>query len=269
MKKKLIILAAGQGTRLQPLTDDSPKCMVGLAGKSLLEWQISVAERAGFTKEDIIVVGGYKAEKIPRGKCTLILNERYAETNMVQTLRYAEKYFGSGIIVSYGDIVYTAETFDKVVNCRHEVGVVVDHDWHPYWIRRFTNVLSDAESLNLDNNGRILGIGQKADNLNDIQGQYIGLTLFQSDGIKALRSFYQEKISTQENVTQGICTTGNLDALYMTDMLQGLINKGNSVFEIPIHGGWVEIDSISDLELAKLYCRSEGNLIKINRTNAY
>ncbi|MBK1652709.1 sugar phosphate nucleotidyltransferase [Halorhodospira halochloris] len=57
---RAIILAAGQGTRLRPLTDDRPKCMVELEGKPLLEHQLEVLRGAGI--EDIHVVGGYRAE---------------------------------------------------------------------------------------------------------------------------------------------------------------------------------------------------------------
>ena len=51
-----IILAAGQGKRLAPLTKNKPKCMVNLFGKTLLEWQISVFKKCGIT--DISIVTG-------------------------------------------------------------------------------------------------------------------------------------------------------------------------------------------------------------------
>ena len=57
-----IILAAGQGKRLYPLTKNKPKCMVNLFGKTLLEWQISVFKQCGIT--DISIVTGYHSELI-------------------------------------------------------------------------------------------------------------------------------------------------------------------------------------------------------------
>ena len=57
---KAIILAAGMGSRLKPLTDSMPKCMLEIAGKPLLHHQISTLRRAGV--RNIIVVGGYLAE---------------------------------------------------------------------------------------------------------------------------------------------------------------------------------------------------------------
>ena len=57
-----IILAAGKGERLQPLTNDKPKCLVELFGKSLLEWQIEAFQSSGIT--DITIVSGYKSDLI-------------------------------------------------------------------------------------------------------------------------------------------------------------------------------------------------------------
>ena len=57
-----IILAAGQGTRLRPLTDDKPNCLVELNNKSLLERQISVLNRCGVY--NIRVASGYRSDQI-------------------------------------------------------------------------------------------------------------------------------------------------------------------------------------------------------------
>ena len=57
-----IILAAGKGERLHPLTENKPKCLVELFGKSLLQWQISAFHEFGI--DDITVVSGYKSEEI-------------------------------------------------------------------------------------------------------------------------------------------------------------------------------------------------------------
>ena len=61
---KAIILAAGQGTRLRPLTNDKPKCLVELANKPLLDHQLSVLRYTGIN--DIHVVAGYRAEQLNR-----------------------------------------------------------------------------------------------------------------------------------------------------------------------------------------------------------
>ena len=60
---KGIILAAGRGSRMRSLTDASPKCLTEIAGKTLLEWQMSTMRYAGI--DDMIVVRGYQAASLP------------------------------------------------------------------------------------------------------------------------------------------------------------------------------------------------------------
>ncbi|MDP6460040.1 MAG: sugar phosphate nucleotidyltransferase, partial [Candidatus Hydrothermarchaeota archaeon] len=59
---KAVILAAGKGTRLEPLTNTMPKCMLPLAGKPILEHIVLAMRGAGIT--DIVMVVGYRSEDI-------------------------------------------------------------------------------------------------------------------------------------------------------------------------------------------------------------
>lgn len=72
---KLIILGAGEGTRLRPLTQNCPKCMVNIFGKSLLEHQINTAKNCGI--DEIIIVKGFLGYMIQ------IPNIRYYEINIM------------------------------------------------------------------------------------------------------------------------------------------------------------------------------------------
>ena len=81
---KAIILAAGEGKRLKPYTDSRPKCMVPLAGRPLLHWQLDVLRSAGI--KDIVIVGGYRAEALKACGASVVTNPRYDSTNMVGTL---------------------------------------------------------------------------------------------------------------------------------------------------------------------------------------
>ena len=86
---KAIILAAGRGSRMKGLTDDRPKCLNVLNGKSLLEWQIEALNKAGI--EDIIVARGYKKDMLV-GNYEVVDNDRWDQTNMVATLYCAREY---------------------------------------------------------------------------------------------------------------------------------------------------------------------------------
>ena len=106
---KMIVLAAGRGTRLRPITENTPKCMVNLAEKPIIEWQIENALSKRLKK--ILIIGGFQSEKISTLGQELLINERFAETNMVYTLSCAGDELKDEVVVSYGDIYYekTAE----------------------------------------------------------------------------------------------------------------------------------------------------------------
>ena len=181
----MIILAAGQGVRLRPLTDTRPKCLVKVVGKPLLDWQLAVARSEGIS--DITIVRGYLREMVDRPGVSYFDNLEYRTTNMVETLWCAESVFGNGFVVSYGDIVYESRVLRKLLSADHPISVVVDQGWRSYWEKRFTNVLDDAETLEVNESGKITSIGQEPSCISEIQGQYIGLTSFREDGVKALR----------------------------------------------------------------------------------
>src|SRR5687767_12917090 len=105
---KAIILAAGSGSRLAPLTDDRPKCLVPVKGTPMLAWQVRALRAAGVS--DISVVAGYRADQIEHEATQLglrtYLNPRYDVTNMVYSLFCAADALNDDVIVSYADIVY-------------------------------------------------------------------------------------------------------------------------------------------------------------------
>ena len=61
---KAVILSAGQGKRLLPLTADSPKCILPIMGQTLIEWQIDELAKCGI--DQVTVVLGYRADKVER-----------------------------------------------------------------------------------------------------------------------------------------------------------------------------------------------------------
>ena len=118
---KVIILAAGQGTRLRPYTDDKPKCMVALKGKPLLHHQLEALAHCGVKQDDIALAAGYLQAALIAPGIAQYRNEHYASTNMVGTLFAAQDFMQAGedLIISYGDIVYRPEVFEKQIGRAH------------------------------------------------------------------------------------------------------------------------------------------------------
>lgn len=109
---KAIILAAGRGSRMKSLTDERPKCMVELRGKTLLEWQLAALRDAGI--REIAIVTGYKRELLAEQGLVEFHNPRWAQTNMVSSLACAEAWLqDEPSIVSYSDIFYSPAAFSR------------------------------------------------------------------------------------------------------------------------------------------------------------
>ena len=243
---KLIILAAGEGKRLQPLTKNTPECMVEIFGKPLIEHQIDVIKKCGIT--EIIIVNGYRGELIKIPDVQFYKNEKYHSTNMVETLFCAEKELDGPVIISYGDILYEKNVLEKLLNSKNDFSIVIDKNWKEYWQIRVQNILDDVESLTLKD-GFITNLGQKVTSLNDIEGQYIGLMKFQNNAISVLKDFYHISKKQSESGQNPLNPKTSFENLYMTDFLQGLINNGHKLKAIEINGGWLELDTLNDLKI--------------------
>ena len=238
---KVIILAAGQGTRLRPLTNDRPKCMVELLYKPLIKHQIDILNSKKIT--EIYVATGYLDEKISfpqiKGK---YYNPRYDKTNMVVSLFSAlEIMEGDDLLITYGDIVYSEKVIDKVLNDASDIGVVVDKEWETYWNSRMENPLDDAETLKINESGDIIELGKKSNNIKDIQGQYIGMVKIRKDFVPKFINFY--------NKLDRFCLYDgkDFDNMYMTSFLQKITEELTHLKPIYINNGWMEIDEPTDL----------------------
>ncbi len=254
---KVIILAAGQGTRLRPLTDDRPKCMVEVNGKSMIERQLDVMRGCGIKDEDITIVAGYRSDvlikKFLNTDIRVIKNEQFETTNMVCSLMCAGNQMKAeeDIIVSYGDIIYDETVFRKILSAQDTMSVIVDDGWYEYWSERCENPLDDAETLMYDDDHYLTEIGQKTTELDKVQSQYIGLMRFRGDGWKAVLQLSAE---AERRSAQGEAlwrTDRTYAKMYMTDLLQELIDEGQKLRAVHIHRGWFEIDDCDDLKVVE------------------
>jgi choline kinase len=243
---KSIILAAGEGNRLRPLTNEKPKCMVELFGKSLIEHQINAYTACDIS--DINVVTGFRSDSITISNVRYFKNEQYERTNMVESLFCAEEILNGDVIISYGDIIFEKNVLKQLIQSDNDFSVIIDKNWQDYWSIRSKNPLVDLESLKLDSKDNIISIGQKVKKLEEIQGQYIGLMKFSGKGVNILKDFYHECKKISEKKPNPLNDSSPFEKSFMTDLLQGLINSNYQLHSVPIHGGWLELDTIEDFE---------------------
>jgi choline kinase len=239
---KAIILAAGHGSRLRPYTDDKPKCMVELAGRPLLHRQLATLRGAGV--EDILLVGGYRADKLESDGFRIALNPRHAETNMVSTLFCAEDSMrpGEDLLIAYGDIVYEPRVLRSLLDTDAPVAICVDREWRRFWAARMDDPLADAETLKLAGGDRVVELGKKPKGYDEIQGQYMGLIKVRGDHVETFRNAWHALDR------RAMYDGKDFDNMYMTSFLQHLIESGVEVRAAFTDNGWLEVDTVEDLE---------------------
>ena len=241
---KLIILAAGEGKRLRPLTDNSPKCLVNLKGKSLLSRQLHTVKANLISSQDIAIVGGYKHEDLQGFGLEVFNNARFSSTNMVSTLFCASNFMvqNEDLIISYGDIVYEEKILEALISSDAELSVVADKSWERLWRLRMSNPLDDAETFIMDERQHINELGKRPKSITEVQAQYIGLIKVRKDMVQNFKDTYHEM--DRDCIYDG----QNFDNMYMTSFIQYLIYNQWEVKATLINNGWLEVDTLEDLD---------------------
>ena len=110
---KAIILSAGQGKRLSPLTDTRPKCLVELSGRSVLSWQLRHLASAGVT--EAVVVTGFAADAVeaeiagldlPGIKVRTLFNPFFSVTDNLATCWMARAEMTGDFLILNGDTLF-------------------------------------------------------------------------------------------------------------------------------------------------------------------
>ena len=119
---KAIILSAGQGKRLSPLTDTRPKCLVELSGRTVLHWQLKHLAQAGIT--EAVVVTGFAADTvesevaglaIPGLTVRTLFNPFYALTDNLATCWLARGEMRGDFLLLNGDTLFEAPIAERLI----------------------------------------------------------------------------------------------------------------------------------------------------------
>ncbi|MFT5852077.1 MAG: choline kinase [Colwellia sp.] len=238
---KAIILAAGEGKRLRPLTDNTPKSLVKIWGKSLLERQLEQLKSFGI--ENITVVTGFCKEKIEGLGIHTVFNAEYNSTNMVFSLSKTVSNLQSSkdkeTLILYGDIAYCDSHLEALIEASSDapMSVLGNVDWFELWSQRLDDPLTDAETFQFDSQFKLLDIGKVPRTIEQVQAQYMGMIKVDTPFLISLLNDYIK-----------VAVSNNIRNLYMTDLVQQVVDI-NHVNVLLVSGSWIEIDTIEDYQL--------------------
>lgn len=234
---KAVILAAGRGSRMKGWTEDVPKTMLLLKGKSLLQHQIVTLKAAGV--EEIAVVTGYLKERVQADGITKRFeNTRWDQSNMVRSLMMADEWLQKEpCLIGYGDIFYEPSAPEALMACDANIAMTYDVNFWELWSSRLDDPLSDLENFKIDQDNHVTFIGGRAQHRDEIQGQFMGLLMMRPEGWQQIKA-YLDGLSSEA-----------VDKLDMTSLLQALIKEGIHIRGVEYHDTWGEADTPEDLEV--------------------
>jgi choline kinase len=193
---KTVILAAGIGSRLKPLTDHTPKCLLKIGNKSILE--LAIENILATTDSEIIIVTGYLGNKIrefmgikfPELRINYIHNSHFEETNNIYSLWMArDSVLGDDMMMMDSDIVFDKQIITKLLNSGYKNCLALKrHDVHDEEIK----VKTDGE-------GKVVEIGKEV-KLSEASGESIGIEIFGREALTELYTILERKVVAEKKV---------------------------------------------------------------------
>ncbi len=235
---KAVILSAGQGKRLLPLTAAKPKCLLPLGDRSVLAWQLEVL--AASRVEHVTVVTGYGADLVeqeverhrcrrPEQKVATLYNREFATSdNLVSCWRARAEMKGDFLLIN-GDTLFEKAVLDHLLAAPARPVTVT--------ISRKTTY--DADDMKVELEGeRLVRIGKTLDPA-AVDGESIGMILFRGNGAAWFRESLARALENEAARKRWYLSV--IDAMAAED----------AVWTCSIAGfGWQEIDYPEDLERA-------------------
>ena len=251
---KAIIIAAGICSRLRPFTDNTPKCMLKIGGKTILQNMLDTLRNYGI--KDISVIRGYKKERINFKGLTYFENTDFWNNNILHSLMSARPKLeegietGEDIVISYSDILYKESVVKALLECKQAIASIVDTDWEEYYEGRSDHPIEEAENVLVGDDDRIVKIGKHIFTENtpkDKQGEFIGLWKFTPKGIKIFLEHF-DRLNSTLGKTDPYQNTKEWQKSYITDIFQEMIDKGEELYCVRIKRNWAEFDTVQDYE---------------------
>jgi choline kinase len=175
---KGIILAAGRGARLNGGNNDMPKCLVTLAGETLLSRNVRLLRSAGV--KDVVVVIGCAAETVRRTVqgVEFVENARFAQTNSLYSLWLARPMLTEGFVVMNCDVLMHPQLVTDLLTARHEDALLLSY-------RDDETTYGEEEMKVRVRCGRVIDISKTMDP-READGENLGVVKFGADGAKLL-----------------------------------------------------------------------------------
>lgn len=247
---KAILLCAGRGSRLMPLTEDRPKCLLPVGGTTVLGHQLDLLQAAGIAETTVVtgcMAGRVEAELAARHgpmRLETVFNPFYAVADNLASCWMARHAMDGDFLLINGDTLFSAALLDAVLSSPEQpVQVTIDR-----------KPLYDADDMKVTLDGtRLRAIG-KALPQDAAHGESIGLLRFMGAGPAMFAARLHEMMRTGEGV-----------AAWFLRAIDALAQRRPGVGTLSIEGHvWAELDTPEDYGFVQTLFAS-GALGRVNQ----
>lgn len=235
---KAIILSAGQGSRLLPLTNEIPKCLLPVGEKTVLQWQLEAIDQVDEIDE-IVVITGFMAHKVEAAinqiadlstRVTTLLNPFFELADNLASCWMAREYMNDDFLIINGDSLFERAVLPHVINnAAAPINLTINFK---------SKFDSDDMKVTLDGE-RIAAVG-KSLLPSGTHAESIGIVLFRGIGCALFREELEAAMRDGSGINAWYLQA--IDRLAKRDLV-GAVDIG------PLE--WCEIDFPSDLEMAR------------------
>lgn len=243
-ERRIVVLAASRGRQLRELTEDRPKCMLDVRGRSLLSRLAQAFVERG--AREVAVVAGYRQEAIDLPGIRKVLNQAYETTGEVASLACAQDALVGDCVVCYGDILFRPYILDMLYRTEGDVVLVVDADWRASRGSRAKHTADLVQCTlpyaidDFDDQPVELRRIDAAIPPEQADGEWIGLLRLSAHGCEAVRG----ELAALDGERQ-------LDRASLPGLLNRLIARGTKVRVVYIRGHWLDVNDAFDLARAR------------------
>lgn len=241
---RAIVLAASRGDKFAELTENRPKAMLPINGKPLLSRLTDRFRKANVKK--IFVVSGYKSDSINVPNINLIENLDFESNRELASLDLAQTHFNEDMIILYGDLLFRGYVLKGLLESKRELTVVVDSSKRS----KEQEGDNDFAFCSVEDNRELWGQDVLLEHIDpkpehkgrDCSGRWVGMVRVNGAG--------RDWIETAIDELKSLSTFDNLD---LGHLLNKIIDNGHPIRVIYIHGHWLNVNSLRDLEHARSF----------------